>query len=264
MARSEETSDRNVPASERRRARCRQQGDVPRSGVLVRSLVFAVWGSVLWWGGGATARRVADVARLLWDRSFRGGIAGAVLARELHALPRIAIEALAPLMLAVIVAALFAHVVQTGFLFVPSRLAPDGGRLSSGALVERFWDRDRWVDILLSLLAILALGTTGGLLVWTGARDLQSWPIRPSSAHLAMLVKGAGTALLASVFVLVVLSILDWTYRRWSFEQKIAMTTDEARREARDAEGDPAVRGAILGRFETMLSETENDEMDGR
>lgn len=264
MPRSEQAGDRNVPASERRRAQARRDGDVPRSSFLVRGAVFAAWGAALWLGGASAAGRCAGVARVLWDRNMAGGIPGERLAAELLALPRIALAACAPLFLAVAAAALFAHVAQTGVLFVPSRLAPEGSRLVSGPLVEKLWDRDRWVDLGLAALTMLGLVAAGGLALWGGVKGVRLWSLSPDGAALGRLGGLAGTVALACVAVLALLAAADWAYRRWSFEERIAMTPDEARREAIDAEGDPAVRGAILGRFEGMLDGRTDDERDDR
>lgn len=140
----------------------------------------------------------------------------------------------------VFVAAIGAHQIQVGGLWVPSLLAPDFGRLWSGSTGAQFLER----------------GVRG---VWSLAKaalvvTVAAWLIRSRLAafdqlgqlETPLLARDGGRLLrdVAGTLALAVLALglVDFLLAWWRFESYLRMTPDEQRDELRALDGDPALR----------------------
>lgn len=118
------------------------------------------------------------------------------------------------------------HALQTRALWVwPSRARGDGAEPGLGAL---------W---------LLSLGGAGAWTTWSVARSAGIAPrsVAEVAATLEALLVGTAWRMLACAATLATLELL---WRQWRLRVVLTPTDDEARRERRDDEGDPAVRAA--------------------
>lgn len=141
--------------------------------------------------------------------------------------------ALAPALLAAFAATLGTHLLQTGFLLRPPAFAIDASRFSLGHATARLLSLDTLIEATSAVLKLLALtwAAWGAVAVLTPAKD--------GTLILGQaLAVGAGRAIVA----LAVLGALDYTYRRWRFEQRLRMTRTELEAEIRETEGHPITR----------------------
>jgi flagellar biosynthesis protein FlhB len=134
--------------------------------------------------------------------------------------------------------------VQTQGGFWPERAAPDVERLFQPDRLFRLFTLDTLLDL---LLATAKVGFVGAA-VWLSARDavlgvgglLRAEPSSQVEATFALLRSTLKPALAAAV----ALAVAEWAISRHRFMKKLRMTKDEVRREAKEDEGDPLLRGA--------------------
>jgi len=185
-----------------------------------------------WWLGALAGQvRGGLSAALAGEPSTRGALVTAALAvLRLWALPA----------LAALSAALLVGVLQTGGLLAPARLAPRLDRLDPVGGLARILSPAR--------LASLGFGLLKAALL--AAAALQGW--RATASALAQLPRSeaTGPALAALLWplawrlagVLLLLGGADLLLARRRHQQQLRMTRDEARRDAREEEGDPRHR----------------------
>jgi flagellar biosynthesis protein FlhB len=224
-------TEKSLPPSEERLRRARAEGTVALSW---RASLAAALVTVTWTAPAAVAS-LREGFGTSFGAAVRAAGEGSVRLTPGDALRAVGVSALGATAL-VLGAATAAYLAvsgaQTRFLFAwPKRSGnarPDADRLASVV----------WVT---------ALFAVGAHALWTVAHSRGLVARTPS---LAVAVWGD---LLAGVFARVAfaaltLGAMDVLYRRWTLRRDLRMTRDEARREARESEGDPTLRARLRRR----------------
>ena len=135
-----------------------------------------------------------------------------------------------------------AYLVQTRAQIWPHLVMPDFGKLWSGGKIGRLFSKEVWADLGIALVKLVTVGFT----VWTCMRDefltLPALLYTRTDAQFAMLF---GPLCKGAVKVLTVMGIwagVDIAITRYRFNQKMKMTKADARREAKEEEGNPMIK----------------------
>ncbi|HTP51261.1 MAG TPA: EscU/YscU/HrcU family type III secretion system export apparatus switch protein [Anaeromyxobacteraceae bacterium] len=197
----------------------------------------------------------AAAATAVWALagSFRAG-AQALVAGSLRALPETPFRALpglaagpAAVALACCVSAALAAfavtLAQTRGGFWPHLALPDLTRVFHAGRLGRLFRSEFFANLGINVVKVLALSWAA----WSAVRDdLLALPRLLGAAppdqvaRTFDLLRKAGVRVLA---VAVVLAGADFALQRFRFTKRMRMTKQEAKREARDDEGDPLIRG---------------------
>lgn len=219
--------DGRLPASDRKRKVLRDQGDLPSPGELghlSRGLLLVA--SVGLWMPFA-GRRVGELARRVFSDPMGFDPAGLVpLATE------VGLATLAVLALAVLLGAGLQWAVL-GWLWAPARLGPVPGRLPGFDASRAGW------ALLVSVVAA-GLGTLALVPSLSEVANATSFG-RSLTASRRLVVEGLGAGALAAAL----LGIVGYLGERRRYEERIAMTVEERRREAIEELGNPVVRARI-------------------
>jgi flagellar biosynthetic protein FlhB len=220
----------------------RERGQVPRSGELSGVLVMVVFSIALVVG--------ADTLASAWLRAMRNCLllAGAGPLPDwglLHWVSEAfgpAWRALTPALLAVVVAAVAANVLQTGGVFSGHPLKPDFTRLNPAQTLKRlFGPRTLWeIAKLVLKIGVLMLFVRMAYqhLDTAVALFAQASPSELPALLLHVFVKVA-TWILA---VLLFLALLDVLFSRREYLRQMRMSRRDIRDEMKRREGDPTVR----------------------
>lgn len=142
-----------------------------------------------------------------------------------------------------VAASVAASAVQVGGVMSFDRISPDMARLNPLEGLKRIFSWRTVVELLRLLVKLLALG----LLLWLMARSQLPLTARAQQLPLAgWLAVGAGQfevllSLCCVIFGAVALA--DLFYQRWEYMRGKRMSKEEVRREHKDREGDPILRG---------------------
>ncbi|MEN9797221.1 MAG: hypothetical protein RL653_917 [Pseudomonadota bacterium] len=220
----------------RRLAEARKKGEFARSSAA--SALGSVGASVaaLAWFAPRAAERTVQWVQAAWSlRMSASEVAWA-------AIP-VAAAWVVPPLVAAWCGALAAGVGQAGCLLTPELLSPDARRVSPAASVKRLLSAPRFFTLLRAgvLLGVVILVVAG--LFRDGAGILRAWPRSRWDVGLvawAEVASEGGASLLA---VLAAFAVLDWGLAAWRHRRDLQMSRDEVRREHRESEGDPLVKG---------------------
>jgi flagellar biosynthesis protein FlhB len=181
-----------------------------------------------------------------------GGLASPDVARLQPLLAR-------PLMLALSacaaagLAGAVAYLVQTRAQIWPHLAMPDLSKVFSGGKIGRLFSKQVWVDLGIAVVKLVTVGWT----VWSVMRDefvtlpalLYARPDTQFGMLFGPLCKGA-------VKVLTVMAVwagVDIAMARYRFNKKMMMTKAEARREAKEDEGNPMMKAKRRRRHRELL-----------
>lgn len=242
-------NDKTEKATPKRREEARGRGQVARSVEVNSAAVLLAAVAALAITGPAMLDRleqtVTEGLGRAGDTSLvdRGGI-GVVVEWAL----RETALALAPVLLAVVVAGVVANVAQVGFRITPKALAPSFKKMNPLAGLKRMVGKDMLVETVKSLLKVAAVGaaTTWALVPRMG--ELGALVGLPPPALLAELghavLSMAERALLAFSFI----AVADVLYQRIKHSRSLRMTKEETKQEVKQADLPPEVRAAIRRR----------------
>lgn len=237
----EQNGDKTQDATPHRRQKAREQGQVAKSqdlgsaALLIIGLLclLTLGGSVVDFLGGFSRRQLGGEAWLAADMEFTvtqwnwimSELAGAML----------------PIFGLLMLGAIAVNLAQIGFLFVPSKLAPDITRLNPISGLKRMFSITSVARLGFGLFKILIIATVAFVSLY-GEREAVLQLTAMSVPEIGFYV--VQTLLWTSVKIglaLFVLALLDYAFQRWKYEQDIKMTTQEVREEMKNLEGDPQI-----------------------
>jgi flagellar biosynthesis protein FlhB len=246
-------SDKTESPTPRRLRRARERGDSGASAYAGQAVAFLV--------AVAVAPYVVRSLAALATADLRAALArapsvhvGADLGVEAAGLgPRILSLSL-PMLVAVGATAAVVQVVQTGGVIATSRIAPQIGRIHPLAGARALLSGPRLFAVARSLAVCLIVGwltvdaVRSHLVDWARVAGRPEWiPVVVSDA--------AGGLARRAAIVGLLLAVVDVVVTRRAWWQRLRMTPSEARREQREAEGDPQVKVERKRAYHEMLAQ---------
>ncbi len=150
---------------------------------------------------------------------------------------------MAPLLVGVLLIALAANLLQTGFIFSTQRLTPNLAALNPFRGLSRILGSGRgMVRMVMSLLKVLLVGLTaysavhGKLEQIVLAQQLSFVQITGLASQIIYAIA------MRVAILLLVLALLDYAYQRFHTEQELKMSKQEVKEEMKRMEGDPHVK----------------------
>lgn len=245
MAENEDGGEKTEQPTEKRLREAREQGNIPSSRELATAAVFGGGVLALMATGGMLARGGIDWMKqaLQPDLALRDhpaelfGHFGDLMLRLLLVT--------APLVLVCLLASFASPLLMGTLRWTSKSLMPNFQRLSPAAGLKRLYGPEAVAEFIKSLLRVAFVGTAAGIVMWSGIVPLQRLLHQP--LEVAM-VGGLGFTLkllLATAVAMILLAAIDAPYQRWNWMRKLKMTRDELRREMKESEGSPEVKGRI-------------------
>jgi flagellar biosynthetic protein FlhB len=249
---ADSAQDRNIPASERKKRRAREDGQIPRSRDLGHFAALAVAGSVLM----AAAQPLANWLRQLLAQALRFDHATVAnperMGDQFWALGLQGLLVIVPLGLLMAAVATAAAVLSGGWNLSFKALRPDFSRFNPIAGVGRMFSKQHLVDLLKMCALALLVGVVGYHFLkaqFSGLASLLMVPLPQAVSQLG--------ATVAQCFGLILLvlgawALVDVPLQRHFWAEQLKMTREEAKQEHKDAEGNMEVKGKIKARMREM------------
>lgn len=153
--------------------------------------------------------------------------------------------AVAPIIGLMVVLAVAANIGQVGFLWAPTKIAPQLQKISLIKGVQRLFSTRTIVEFAKGLVKLVAVATVAFGLVFSAMKDIE---LISSFALGQVLERIQLVAILltsGTVAVMTVIAGLDYAYQKFSFLKQLRMTKQEVRDEHKQAEGDPQIKARI-------------------
>lgn len=237
--------ERTEPATPKRLEEAREKGQVPRSPELTTfAVLLAAGGSLSLFGPGFAGRLEALMSGgLSLDRNaaFRPEVMGS----RLYELSVEALFAFAPLLAVVVLVALAAPLLLSGWLVSAEAVTPQFSRLNPANGLKRIFSLHGVVEL---AKALLKAAVVGGAVAWVMADEIEPMiglageAPRAALAHLGSLL---GFSFLVATGALALIVIIDVPFQIWEHRKQLRMTKEEVRQELKETEGDPMIRGRI-------------------
>jgi flagellar biosynthetic protein FlhB len=239
---ADDTGDKTEAPTPRRRAEAREQGNIARSQDLTLALMLlGVMVTLNATGGRLINALKVLVHKMLGPESLSDFSAGGATDSALYAVYA-AGAALAPLLIAVVVIACVANILQVGFNFSTQRLMPNFGALNPTRGFGRLFSSRSPMRLGMSIIKMALLG----MVAYSALRNRMGEVA--SVQKLAFLqIFGLGASLVYSIAMrvgvaMLIIAIIDYAFQRWRHERDLRMSKQDIKEEMRRMDGDPKIK----------------------
>jgi flagellar biosynthetic protein FlhB len=229
-----------------RTQRAREQGDVAYSTEITTAATYAAFYAGLTIAGGWCAlevsntliaffRRPEDVGGALFSpfsTAFTSGVAAQLLI------------AVAPVFGVLALAAIISLVVQRAIVFAPSKLKPKLARISIIDNAKQKWGPNGLFEFAKSFVKLGAILAFIAFAVKVRFLDLPELSASQPRAFFEIVLRETVYFVGLVTAVAIAVAAIDLPWRRFQHQKRLMMTLDELRKESKETEGDPFLKGA--------------------
>lgn len=237
--------EKELPASEQRIRKAREEGNVPRSKELGGGVVLLVGVALLYMLGNDLVSRSEKLLREGLQLDRNAAFDPKQMAVKWMSMLEESLYILVPLFLAVFVAAILANVLIGGLNWSTKPLEPKFSKLNPISGLKNIFSSNGLAELVKAILKTIVLGGVGYLLIQQDLAEfavLSAMPLEHAMAETARItIKDA--LILAIAFLLIV--AIDVPYQLWKYYKGLRMSLEELKREAKESEGDPHLKGKI-------------------
>ncbi|MGC4028520.1 MAG: flagellar biosynthesis protein FlhB [Steroidobacteraceae bacterium] len=245
MSDSADRHDRTEAATPKRLEEARREGRIPRSRDLTAAAVMLTAGVTLLTLGDSIGMQLGELMRGSLQLSREQALDANSLANIFSAQSAKALRAVAPVLLITLVAALGAPLSLGGWSFAAKPLIPDLKRLNPASGLGRMFKLRSLVELAKTLAKFAVVAGAGALVLWMNLGELLGLGSEPTEQAIVHAMSLTGEALVALTAALILIAAVDVPFQLWQYHQDMKMTKEEVRREHKESEGSPEMKGRV-------------------
>ncbi|WP_324781022.1 flagellar biosynthesis protein FlhB [Thiobacillus sedimenti] len=248
----ESDQERTEAPSQQRLEKAREEGQVPQSRELATFVVLMVGGGALWMMASGLGQAMSRIVRggMQFDPAV-GRDSAYVMAQLSDQFTQAAL-ALAPFLGLVMLAALASPLLVRGWLFSTKALVPNFKRLNPLTGFKRMFSTQGLVELVKSLAKVGLLGIVAVWLIWSNVDAIFALGLESPARAIQHMGALLGKIFLLASGAMIFIVVLDLPYQLWSYYNKLKMTKEELRQEAKESEGDPHIKARVRAQQREM------------
>ncbi|MBP5980925.1 MAG: flagellar type III secretion system protein FlhB [Halomonas sp.] len=252
MADNDSDQEKTEEATPRRMQKAREEGQVPRSRELTTFLLLLGGVVGLWSMGMMLYDQLGMVMEqaLLFDR--RQAMEEMPMLVNALDLGQRTLFAMIPLFLLLTVIALVAPALLGGWLVSAKSMQPKLSKLNPVAGVKRIFSTQALIELAKAIAKSVLIGSVVSAFLYFNIGKFLALMDQPVQQALASALNMAAQAAGLMVFSLIVVILMDVPFQLWSNAKKLRMSKEEVKREHKESEGDPLVKGRIRQQQQAM------------
>jgi len=231
--------------SQQRLEKAREDGQVLQSRELGTFVVLMVGGTALWMMASGLGQTLSQIVRSALQ--FNPGIArdSSHVMAQLSNQTFDAALALTPFLGLMVVATLASPLLLRGWMFSPKALAPKFDRMNPMSGIKRMFSSHGLVELVKALGKVSLLGGVAAWLIWSNMDGIFSLSLESPSLAIQHMGSLIGKIFLFVSGAMIFIVAIDLPFQIWSHHNKLKMTKEELRQEAKESEGDPHLKARI-------------------
>jgi len=245
MAESESGADKSEEPTEKRIRESREKGQLARSREL--NTVAVTLGGIggLLASGGSLAGSLMAIMQGSFELSRETLLDEGAMVRLLMSSGMIALEAIMPLLIVLLLVSIIGPISLGGWLFSAKAMAPKFSRMNPGPGLKRMFSTKALVELLKALGKFLVVLVVALAVLSVYQDDLLSIAKQPLDLAIMHSVEVVGWSALWMACGLILIAAVDVPFQLWDNKQKLMMTKQEVRDEYKESEGKPEVKSRI-------------------
>lgn len=235
-------SDKPFPPSEKKLRDARKKGEFPKSAQVVSTAVF---GAVLFatlLSMGATMQRFKEFFEAI-DTMFREGVTEVIWLQFYEKSLRVLMWTVAPVLAACIVAAIASGWFQTRGLLSLDPIEPKMEKLSPVSNLKRIVSVKQMLDLLKKLLETAVLGSLIAGVAWKAIAPMLLSVFQPATSTASIGAQIVFSMFSTAAIFWIAVSAIDYGIQYFTFMRDQRMSFEDIKREYKDMEGDPYIKG---------------------
>ena len=245
MAESESGQDKTEDPTEKRKKDSRDKGEIARSKELnTLATMMAGAGGLLIYGGGL-ALDLLEIMRLNFSLPREVLLDPGQMGEYLLHSGKIALLAVQPILLLLLLAAFLGPISLGGWLFAGKSLAPKFSRMNPAAGLKRMFSSTAVIELLKALAKFLLILFVALSVLRSDIDDLLRIAHEPLEQAIIHSVQLVGWSTLWMACGLILIAAVDVPVQLYQSHKKLLMTKQEVRDEHKDQEGKPEVKQRI-------------------
>ncbi len=245
MADSESGQEKTETATARKRERAKDDGNIPKSMEINTALMLIAGVTTFYFFADDFYRGIMEAIRYYIGHSHSEEITITGIHTFMLNFGLRVLSIIWPFFLIFVLVALVINIAQVGFMFISRPLIPDFNRINPITGLGRLFSMRGRVELLKSVFKMFILAP---VMIWTVYSHLPEMMPLVNQGTADILVHLGWAALdvaVKALLIMLVLSIIDYAYQRWQYEQDLKMTKEEVKQEMKDVQGDPQIRSRI-------------------
>ena len=237
--------EKTESATPKRLEKAREEGQVARSRELASFALLSAGFFGIWGMSGPINQHLQSILRGAFTFNHNTVLDTNQMLIGAAAASKEGFFALFPVLALTGLAAVIAPMALGGWLLTTKPLTPNFGRLNPISGLGKIFSSQGPIALGMSILKTLVVGGLAGWAIWHRKEEVLGLVTKPLSLALAdamhLIVVCCGMAI-AGLFLV---AALDVPYQLWTHAKKLRMSKEEVKREHRESDGDPHVKGRI-------------------
>jgi len=237
--------EKTEQASSKRLEDARKEGDVPRSRELATVTVLFTAGLTIMMMSEHLnqALKTTMSSGLHFDRSaaFDPTV---LLMRTADSISSL-LTAFAPLALILVAVAIAAPILVGGWIFSGKAFVPQFGRLNPLKGLSNIISKNSVAELVKSIAKVVLVGIVAYVVISHDMEPILSLSMLPLNESISQVGNLMLTGFLTIVSTLVFIAAIDVPYQLYQYANKLKMTKEEIRQEAKESDGNPEIKAKI-------------------
>lgn len=243
---SEESDlERTEEATPHRLQKAREEGQVVRSQELTTFVLLMAAGAGLLFMGPGLMEQLLKIMKagmqLDRDLAFQPDL----MLNRLYELSFEGLIAMGPMLLLLIIVAFCAPMLLSGWLVSSKALMPDFNRIDPIKGIGRIFSMRSLVELAKAIAKAVVIGGVATLVIWQNKDAVMGLLILSVDTGINHTADLLSMSFLLIVAAMILIVAIDVPFQIWEHAKQLRMTKEEIRKESKENEGDPMVKGRI-------------------
>ncbi len=237
--------ERTEQATPQRIEKAREDGQVARSQELTTFTVLLAAATGMVFMGSHLMNDLLTIMRegMRMEREF--AFQPDLMVNRLYELAFEGLWALIPLLTVLMITAFFAPMLLSGWLISSKALIPDFKRLNPMTGFGRIFSMHGLTELFKAIAKTIVIGGVATLVVWSNKDSVLSLIAIPVDSSVTRVGELLVLSFLFIVAAMIFIVAIDVPFQIWNHAKQLRMTKEEIRKETKESEGDPMVKGRI-------------------
>lgn len=260
---AEEDEGRTLEPTEYRLRKAREEGNVPQSQDLASGVMLLLMFWAISFMGMNIFKGIYETFMIAFDAIGSKEVTISNVNNMLVASFKVVLGFLLPLLLLAVFASIMSHGLQTRFNVSWKKLTPNLRRVFDipRNFKRIFFSRDAFFNLVKSIFKMAILGVALYFTIISEIPSLKKLVFTEPMQSLFYIAGFSFKVANISVLALLLFSIFDYIYQRWSFRKSLMMTPRELKQEIKEFEGDPQVKARIRELEQQVLQRRSINEV---
>ncbi|TWT86504.1 Flagellar biosynthetic protein FlhB [Pseudobythopirellula maris] len=238
---ADQSGEKSFEATQHRKDKAREQGQVPYSQDLGSALLLIVGAGLMRMLGGGVSNYFANLTTRYLGEPISLRADEQQLVSQANELLEQTGAVMLPFLGLLLLAGVATSILQVGFLFVPERLQPDIGRINPLKGFGRIFSSQGAAKLGFGLFKVLIVAAVSVAVLWSRQSQVLEAAALDTMALATLLFNTGFETMFWVGFALLVLALADFAFQKWKHSQDLMMTAQEMKEEMKNLQGNPEV-----------------------